>query len=135
MSDVDLDHFKVVNDTFGHLAGDAVLCQVAAVLLEGLREVDMLARWGGEEFIAILPETGRTGASIVAERICRSVEQTTTKYDDNSISCTISIGVAAVEQPPATLDEIIELADQAVYRAKAAGRNQVAFSCDDAKSC
>ena len=95
----------------------------------------MLARWGGEEFIAILPETGRTGASIVAERLCRSVEQTTTKYDDNSISCTVSIGVFATEQLPATLDEIIELADQAVYRAKAAGRNQVAFSCNDAKSC
>ena len=125
---IDLDHFMVVNDTFGHLAGDAVLRQIAAVLFEGLREVDKLARWGGEEFVAVLPETGRTGASLVAERLCSSIEQTTIEYDDKSISCTVSIGVAAMEPPLGTLDETIDLADEAVYRAKAAGRNQVAFS-------
>ena len=129
---LDLEHFKVINDTFGHLAGDAVLRQIAAVLRDALRDVDKLGRWGGEEFVACLPETGRTASSILAERICRLVEQTTIKHDDKSINCTISIGVAAMEEPPVALEEIIELADQAVYRAKAAGRNQAAFSWDDA---
>jgi diguanylate cyclase (GGDEF)-like protein len=129
---MDLDHFKLINDTYGHLTGDAVLRDTAKTLHDTLREIDKLGRWGGEEFVALLPETDRMGATILAERLCRSVEQTTIKHDGHSISCTISIGVAVTEQAPDELDEIVGLADQALYRAKGAGRNQIACSWDDA---
>lgn len=129
---MDLDHFKLVNDTYGHPTGDAVLRQTAETLHDALREIDRLGRWGGEEFVALLPETDPKGASILAERLCRAVEKATIEHDGRSISCTISIGVAVTEQPPDELNEIVGLADQALYRAKGAGRNQIACSWDDA---
>lgn len=129
---VDLDHFKAVNDSHGHLVGDMVLRQVAVILRNALRDVDKLGRWGGEEFVALLPETGRAGAAILADRLCESVAAATIAHDDVSIACTVSIGVAAMSEPPASLDEIFSLADQAVYRAKDAGRNQIACAWDEA---
>jgi len=125
---VDLDHFKLVNDTFGHPIGDEVLRNTARVLQREARNVDIVARFGGEEFVVVLPETGEEGAVAVAERIrVRIAEQAVLPgagYD--SARVTASIGVASVPSSEVSAaEDLIALADQALYRAKAAGRNQV----------
>ncbi|HEX5438502.1 MAG TPA: diguanylate cyclase [Gemmatimonadaceae bacterium] len=125
---VDLDHFKEVNDTYGHLAGDEVLRTVAATLQREARTVDVVARYGGEEFVVILPETGEEGAMAVAERIRqRMAEQTPDAEGPGSaVRVTVSIGVATA--PLAGVDspeDLIAAADRALYRAKAEGRNRV----------
>ena len=123
---VDLDHFKAVNDTFGHLAGDEALRGVARVLQREARSVDVVARYGGEEFVVILPETGEEGAVKVAERIRARVEEQPSEGIAAMPSVTVSVGVATVLstriQAP---EELIALADEALYRAKARGRNCV----------
>lgn len=123
----DLDHFKKVNDTYGHQSGDRVLKDLAEILRETAREIDALGRYGGEEFIAVLPETDLEEAAVFAERVRESVEGF--RFDvqeDQQITMTISAGVAkfpgeGVEQP----EELIDHADRALYAAKAAGRNSV----------
>lgn len=125
---VDLDHFKLVNDTYGHPIGDEVLRNTARVLQREARTVDVVARFGGEEFVVVLPETGEEGAVAVAERIrVRIAEQAVLPgagYD--SARVTASIGVAVVPSSEVnSAEDLIALADQALYRAKAAGRNQV----------
>jgi two-component system cell cycle response regulator len=123
---VDLDHFKAVNDNFGHLAGDEALRGVARVLQREARSVDVVARYGGEEFVVILPETGEEGAVKVAERIRARVEEQPSEGITAMPSVTVSVGVATVLstriQAP---EELIALADEALYRAKARGRNCV----------
>jgi two-component system cell cycle response regulator len=123
---VDLDHFKTVNDTFGHLAGDEALRGVARVLQREARSVDVVARYGGEEFVVILPETGEEGAVKVAERIRARVAEQPSEGIAAIPSVTVSVGVATVLstgiQAP---EEVIALADEALYRAKAQGRNRV----------
>ncbi|HXT48242.1 MAG TPA: diguanylate cyclase [Gemmatimonadaceae bacterium] len=123
---VDLDHFKTVNDTFGHLAGDEALRGVARVLQREARSVDVVARYGGEEFVVILPETGEEGAVKVAERIRARVAEQPSEGVAAIPSVTVSVGVATVLstgiQAP---EEVIALADEALYRAKAQGRNRV----------
>jgi diguanylate cyclase (GGDEF)-like protein len=104
-----------VNDSFGHAAGDEILKQVAAVAARGLRAVDVFGRFGGEEFLVILPDTGRAGALLVAERI-RAAMETETKV-------TVTIGVAEHARDDVTA--VLARADQALYRGKTAGRNQV----------
>ncbi len=118
---VDLDHFKQVNDTFGHLNGDAVLAELASILSTGLRESDVCARYGGEEFALILPETTEAGARVLAERIRAKVAAATFP---GGLKLTISVGVAATEEP-ALFTQLIDRADQALYVAKQGGRNQV----------
>ena len=118
---VDLDHFKQVNDTYGHLNGDAVLAELATILSSGLRESDVCARYGGEEFALILPETTEAGARILAERIRAKVATATFP---GGLKLTISVGVAATEEP-ALFTQLIDRADQALYAAKQGGRNQV----------
>jgi diguanylate cyclase (GGDEF)-like protein len=125
---IDLDHFKLVNDTFGHPVGDEVLRNTARVLQREARTVDIVARFGGEEFVVVLPETGEEGAVAVAERIrVRIAEQAVLPgpgYD--SARVTASIGVAVVPSSDVSgAEDLIALADQALYRAKAAGRNRV----------
>jgi diguanylate cyclase (GGDEF)-like protein len=124
---IDIDHFKSLNDTYGHHVGDQVLRDVSAVLMKELREVDTAARYGGEEFVIVLPETNTAGAMQVANRIRRGVEQA--KFFAGSPRqvehLTISIGVAIFEQDAQTKRELIESADAALYAAKSAGRNQV----------
>jgi len=118
---VDLDHFKQVNDTFGHLNGDAVLAELATILSTGLRESDVCARYGGEEFALILPETTEAGARVLAERLRAKVAAATFP---GGLKLTISVGVAATEEP-ALFTQLIDRADQALYVAKQGGRNQV----------
>ena len=125
---VDLDHFKLVNDTYGHPIGDEVLRNTARVLQREARTVDIVARFGGEEFVVVLPETGEEGAVAVAERIrIRIAEQAVLPaagYD--SARVTASIGVAVVPSSDVGgAEDLIALADQALYRAKSGGRNRV----------
>ncbi len=134
---IDIDHFKVLNDTFGHHVGDQVLRDVSAVLMKDLREVDTAARYGGEEFVIVLPETNTAGAVQAANRIRRGVEQA--RFFAGSPRkvehLTISIGVAVFDQDAQTKRELIESADSALYTAKSRGRNQViAFSTLNART-
>ena len=127
----DLDHFKIINDTFGHPAGDAVLRETARRLKVGVRAYDSIGRLGGEEFICVLPECdAKTGLS-VAQRLCRSLADTPTQYSGNAISHSISIGVAATDQfGSARADELMRAADAALYRAKHAGRSRALLAID-----
>jgi diguanylate cyclase (GGDEF)-like protein len=124
---VDLDHFKLINDTYGHLAGDDVLLAVASLLKRGVRSVDTVARYGGEEFVIVLPETGRQGAIAFAERIRdRLATHRFTVGARQDVHVTASIGVATY--PSAGLESVEDLfraADAALYRAKGNGRNLV----------
>jgi diguanylate cyclase (GGDEF)-like protein len=118
---IDLDHFKQVNDTYGHIEGDAVLHDLAKILTTGARESDFFARYGGEEFGIILQETTEQGARTLAERIRTKVAAATFP---GGLKLTISIGVAATAEP-ALFTTLIEQADRALYAAKQGGRNQV----------
>ena len=117
---IDIDFFKRVNDQFGHAAGDQVLEMVGRTLVSTLRSSDLVARFGGEEFLAILPETNPTGAELVAERLRSAVA----RIKDLPASVTVSIGIAACNQDE-TVESLVARADKALYRAKAAGRNRV----------
>jgi diguanylate cyclase (GGDEF)-like protein len=121
---IDLDHFKQVNDTYGHLNGDAVLAELAQIISTGARESDVCARYGGEEFAMILHETTEAGARTLADRIRSKVAAATFP---GGLKLTISIGVAATDEP-ALFTSLIERADQALYAAKQGGRNQVRVS-------
>lgn len=118
---IDLDNFKLVNDTYGHLNGDAVLAELASIISTGARESDVCSRYGGEEFAMILHETTEAGARTLAERIRNKVSAATFP---GGLKLTISIGVAATDEP-AQFTTLIERADQALYMAKQGGRNQV----------
>lgn len=127
----DLDHFKSINDTHGHAAGDAVLRETSRRLKAGVRAYDSVGRLGGEEFIAVLPECdAKTGLS-VAQRLCRSLADTPTTYGGRAIAHSISIGVAATDQyGAARADELIRAADAALYRAKHAGRSRALLAIE-----
>lgn len=118
---IDLDHFKAINDSHGHLMGDRVLAEFVTRVTPLLRQPDHFGRFGGEEFVALLPETSLAEARVVAERIRATMESVVTTLP----ACTVSIGVAASQADDAGLDAIIARADAAMYRAKAAGRNRV----------
>jgi diguanylate cyclase (GGDEF)-like protein len=125
---VDIDHFKQVNDNYGHGVGDEVLRAFGRMLRRDLREVDELYRYGGEEFAILLPETGVKGATVVAERMRARVESHTLKSRDNpdlSIQITASFGVAAYNTLDTSHKDILARADTALYQAKNGGRNQV----------
>lgn len=125
---LDLDRFKAVNDTWGHAAGDTVLAEVARRLTAGLRPTDMVARIGGEEFLAVLPETGFRTAMAVAERLRRSVSGAPVRTAEALIPVTLSIGLAmggGAEAGAAQVDTLLARADQALLAAKSDGRNQV----------
>ncbi|HUF79457.1 MAG TPA: sensor domain-containing diguanylate cyclase, partial [Thermoanaerobaculia bacterium] len=126
----DLDHFKEVNDRYGHLAGDTLLQRVAQELAGGLRSSDAVGRYGGEEFLIVLPETDLAGARVVADKLRRLVEGVRAPMDDGEdVSVTISIGLAsradAGVPKVATPRDLLELADRALYRAKEEGRNRI----------
>lgn len=121
----DLDHFKRVNDTYGHATGNQVLAGLAQHCQHELREVDLLGRYGGEEFAVLLPESDLATARLVGERLRRRVEQAMLDTDRGPMRITISLGVAALDEECADLDDLLERADQALYAAKRAGRNRV----------
>ena len=126
---IDIDHFKRVNDGHGHPFGDLVLRGVAQALKRVLRNVDSLARYGGEELVAVLPETPRSEALAVAERLRQAVEAERFESGGQRVPVTISLGVAS--GPPPVVEnphEILKLADEALYRAKESGRNRVCSS-------
>lgn len=124
---MDLDHFKRVNDTFGHQAGDTVLRAFAELLQRSARQEDLVARYGGEEFIALLRGVGPYGAEIFAQRVCRGTERLRIMYEGKRISITTSIGVATwtPAHPYSSVESLVAAADQCLYRAKGAGRNLV----------
>ncbi|WP_243438565.1 diguanylate cyclase domain-containing protein [Fundidesulfovibrio soli] len=119
----DVDHFKQVNDTYGHQCGDAVLRNVATLMQTHLRAEDLCARWGGEEFMILLPETGVEAASNVAKKLGELVRDTPTRWNGSSITVTMSFGIASVH-PGSDLDKAISTADDALYEAKAQGRDR-----------
>ena len=127
----DLDHFKTINDEYGHAAGDAVLLETSRRLKAGVRAYDSVGRLGGEEFIAVLPECdAKTGLS-VASRLCRALADEPTKYNGTYITHGISIGVAATDQfGSARADELMRAADAALYRAKHAGRSRALLAVE-----
>jgi diguanylate cyclase (GGDEF)-like protein len=123
---LDIDHFKKVNDRFGHKAGDYALQQVAKILKEDLRSYDRVGRWGGEEFMLILPDTDLDDAVVVAERIRVKIgEMKITLESGETFSIHISLGVACVSVHGSSLSKLIDSADHAMYQAKQAGRNRV----------
>jgi diguanylate cyclase (GGDEF)-like protein len=122
---MDIDHFKKVNDRFGHMAGDRALKMVAQTCLAELRKVDVMCRFGGEEFLILLPETSKSKAALAARRIRDAVASARILVDDGEIALTVSIGVAELDENHSDLDALIQAADKALYQAKEAGRNQV----------
>lgn len=126
---IDVDLFKKVNDSHGHQAGDAVLREVARRLKAGLRQYDVLGRYGGEEFLAMLPHTALNDALIVADRLHDAIRREPIACADNElITVTVSIGVAATRTRDEEIDLAISRADESLYRAKDSGRDRVCFS-------
>jgi diguanylate cyclase (GGDEF)-like protein len=121
---IDIDHFKNINDTYGHACGDIILKSVAQTIRGLLRKYDVFARYGGEEFLTLLPETDLEGATVVAERFRRQVEKMTVRYADFTIKITITLGVAKFDERLGA-DRSIQMADKALYQGKEGGRNRV----------
>lgn len=128
---LDIDHFKEVNDQYGHLVGDAVLKEIANVIVSNLREIDLPARYGGEEFIIALIDTSKDIAELVAERIRKAIEAMEIRAYDELIKTTISIGISTFPGDGDSSEGLIESADRALYQAKQAGRNRVVLYTDD----
>ncbi len=122
---IDIDHFKQCNDSFGHLTGDVVLKETARQIKACVREIDLVARFGGEEFSVLLPDTDKEGARNVAERIRSSIERQKIKAYDETMNVKVSIGVSAFPEDSTNAQSLIDKSDQALYRAKQEGRNRV----------
>ena len=120
----DIDHFKAVNDTYGHQAGDKVIQAVAEVMREQVRDTDYPGRYGGEEFVVLLPDVDSAGAMLFAERLRQRIESLLVTYENQSIPFTISLGVADLSYPTSGHQQLIERADQALYASKEGGRNR-----------
>ena len=130
---VDLDDFKLINDRHGHYAGDAVLKDIAAIVKQSVREVDLAGRWGGEEMALLFPETNLKGALIACERVRKQVEDHVTRFQGLDLNVTISIGLATLEPKkycPRSPDALVALADSAMYLAKSRGKNRIAVYTD-----
>ena len=121
----DLDHFKKINDTYGHPRGDAVLKETARIILDAMRTVDHVARFGGEEFVVIMPSTDLDGAYIAAQRVRAAIEGNHFEGLPEIGALTVSIGVTTLLENVEDMDGLIKMADDALYRAKANGRNRV----------
>tara|TARA_R110002096_G_scaffold209791_4_gene396978 strand:- start:6855 stop:7721 length:867 start_codon:yes stop_codon:yes gene_type:complete len=122
---IDADYFKRVNDTLGHCAGDAALRHIAKICVQSVRETDVVGRFGGEEFIIVMPHTNADAARLVAERIRCSVSRNRFVWQDKAADITISLGVAEVQSESASFNELIKVTDEALYAAKRGGRNRV----------
>jgi diguanylate cyclase (GGDEF)-like protein len=123
----DIDHFKKINDSYGHQAGDAVIQQTAELVRQSMRDADIAGRYGGEEFVVLLPDTDSEGAVTFAERLRQSIEAHQVVYEGNSIRFTVSLGIADLSRPTSGHAQLIERADNALYKSKSAGRNQVSL--------
>lgn len=125
---LDIDFFKKINDTYGHIAGDKVLSNLTEICKEILRKNDIIGRYGGEEFLVILPETDIKAAGIVAEKLRKHIENMVVDFEENKISITVSIGMASIDEyydEDILIKDLINLADKALYQAKREGRNRV----------
>ena len=124
---IDIDYFKNVNDTFGHVVGDHVLKEVSQIMVRLVRQSDIVARYGGEEFAVVLPETGKVGGKVIAQRLRRGIEQHQIKNNGQILSVTVSIGLVSTDMAniEITRETLIAQSDQALYRAKRNGRNRV----------
>jgi len=125
---MDLDHFKRFNDTYGHEVGDIVLKSVADTLTRNARSIEPVYRCGGEEFVILCPDTNAEQALVAAERLRAGIEKTEIRHGDYVLSATISIGVAERDPVSQSADDLLRLADAALYKAKAEGRNCVRVS-------
>lgn len=122
---MDLDHFKKVNDVYGHQAGDDTLKLFSRILEETFRKSDVAARWGGEEFVALLPDTKEEQAKMALEKVRSALEAVTIETEKGPMSCTVSIGAAQYDSEEQTLDDVLAQADKALYMAKETGRNKI----------
>ncbi|CAG0980229.1 partial Response regulator PleD, partial [Anaerolineae bacterium] len=126
---LDLDHFKKINDAYGHAIGDLVLCETANRSKNCIREIDYLGRYGGEELVVLLPDTNLTASMIVAERLRMAIAHTPVRINEETkINITASLGVAGKDENTTSLEMLISHADQAMYAAKRKGRNRVVAS-------
>ena len=122
---VDSDHLKQMNDTHGHEAGDKLIKHIVLSIRSALRTTDIVARYGGDEFVCLLPETGAAGAAIVAERLRHHLERTPVDIGKTSVPSTVSVGIASLPMHGATLEVLAKNADRALYASKERGRNRV----------
>ena len=122
---MDIDHFKKINDSFGHQVGDQVLKEIADICLAILRKVDVMCRYGGEEFVVLLPETEVADAAHAAERMCTAISSLRLKTEKGDVSVSVSIGVAEMEKSRSSFEKLLAAADKALYSAKETGRNRV----------
>jgi diguanylate cyclase (GGDEF)-like protein len=122
----DIDHFKPINDRFGHAAGDAVLKQIGKIIRHSFRDSDTLARFGGDEFVMILPRTGSNGANILVERVRATVESLEIPVANGTLRVTMSFGIATFPDDASSADNLLERADLSLYAAKRGGRNKTA---------
>lgn len=129
----DIDHFKSVNDTWGHQAGDFILEKVAKIFKQNFRKTDILCRYGGEEFLAILPATEIKGAYMAAEKLREAIASDIFEFNDTKIPVTISLGLAQIKIGEESGDEAISRADMALYEAKKTGRNKVCLHQEEEK--
>jgi diguanylate cyclase (GGDEF)-like protein len=131
---LDIDHFKKINDTYGHAVGDDALIMVAQILIEMSRTEDTVARIGGEEFALLLPDTNRLGTAVLAERIRSAIEREQFITGDKIVPITASIGIATFGVDPAdSIDQLLGVADNRLYMAKNAGRNRICVN-DEGKT-
>ena len=121
---IDIDHFKQINDAHGHTAGDRVLLQVAATIMDTVRQTDMSFRYGGEEFVVVLSKTNLEGAVVIGERLRKLVEESVVNYKQQELQVTVSVGATQLAAED-DLDAFFDRADAALYAAKDNGRNQV----------
>lgn len=129
---IDIDHFKTINDRYGHPAGDYILVETGKILQENLRQGDELARIGGEEFAVAAPYTSRLGGVVLAERLRKAVQNKNFIYKDKQIPVTVSIGLASLKRDSGeNIRDLLAIADQRLYNAKLSGRNRVGLSTDD----
>ncbi|OMH29527.1 hypothetical protein BGP75_19710 [Motiliproteus sp. MSK22-1] len=126
---LDVDHFKQINDSYGHDSGDITLIELVAVCNDVLREVDVLGRIGGEEFAILLPDTEQHGAYSVAERLRKKIADISISYEDQQFGITVSMGIAELGEEGDTVHHLMKRADDALYQAKREGRNSVSV-CD-----
>lgn len=120
----DIDHFKKINDTYGHECGDTVLVSIAQRIKKAIRTQDVLARWGGEEFLFFLPETDEVGAAKLAEKIRKLLQSSSIQYNEKELVVTMTFGVT-IFNPEFDIDNMINKADKALYSGKSSGKNMV----------
>jgi two-component system, cell cycle response regulator len=135
---IDIDHFKHVNDRYGHAGGDAVLRGLGRRLRDLLRGADLAARWGGEEFVVLLPDTSVAGGAALAERLLETMRETPVVIDDQATAddratCTVTVSIGAASSDETPLAEILRRADEALYRAKRAGRDRLQLAGPDGR--